>query len=110
MSKALRRKIKVIFVYKKNGFVFPIFTADLELSAKKAIEYYAARWKIEAGFKELKHELGALDNQSRKKNAVENHFNFTCTAITLVWIYAIKQESAPDRRIQNSKLKALFIC
>ena len=103
MSKALRRKIKVIFVYRKNGFVFPIFTTDLELSAEKAIEYYAARWKIEAGFKELKHELGALDNQSRKKNAVENHFNFTCTAMTLVWIYAIKQESAPDRRIQNSK-------
>ena len=39
MSKALRRKIKVIFVYSKNGFVFPIFTTDLELSAEKAIEY-----------------------------------------------------------------------
>ena len=103
MSKALRRKIKVIFVYSKNGFVFPIFTTDLELSAEKAIEYYAARWKIEAGFKELKHELGALDNQSRKKNAVENHFNLTCTAMTLVWIYAIKQKSAPDRRIKNSR-------
>ena len=77
MSKALQRRIKIIFVYRKNGFIFPIFTTDLELSAEKAIEYYAARWKIEAGFKELKHELGALDNQSRKKNAVENHFNRT---------------------------------
>ena len=66
MSKALRRKIKVIFVYRKNA-VFPIFATDLELSAEKAIEYYAARWKIEAGFKELKHELGALDNQLVKK-------------------------------------------
>lgn len=104
MSKALQRKIKIIFVYRKNGFAFPIFTTDLELSAVKAIEYYAARWKIEAGFKELKHELGALDNQSRKKNAVENHFNLTCTAMTLVWTYAMKQESAPKRRIQNSSL------
>ncbi|NRA90860.1 MAG: transposase [Simkaniaceae bacterium] len=103
MSKALQRKIKIIFVYRKNGFVFPIFTTDLELSAEKAIEYYAARWKIEAGFKELKHELGALDNQSRKKNAVENHFNLACTAMTLVWTYAMKQDSAPDRRIQNSR-------
>ena len=103
MSKALKRRIKIIFVYRKNGFVFPIFTTDLELSAEKAIEYYSARWKIESGFKELKHELGALDNQSRKKNAVENHFNLTCTAMTLVWIYAMKQDSAPDRRIQRSR-------
>jgi SRSO17 transposase len=102
MSKALQRKIKIIFVYRKNGFVFPVFTTDLKLSAVKAIEYYAARWKIEAGFKELKHELGALDNQSRNKNAVENHFNLTCTAMTLVWTYAIKQESAPKRRNQSS--------
>ena len=43
MSKALRRKIKVNIAYKRNGFVFPIFTSDLELSAEKAIEYYAAR-------------------------------------------------------------------
>lgn len=103
MSKALQRRIKIIFVYRKNGFIFPIFTTDLELSAEKAIEYYAARWKIEAGFKELKHELGALDNQSRKKNAVENHFNLSCTAMTLVWIYAMKQDSAPDRRVQSSR-------
>ena len=103
MSKALKREIKIIFVYRKNGFVFPIFTTDLELSGEKAIEYYAARWKIEAGFKELKHELGALDNQSRKKNAVENHFNLACTTMTLVWTYAMKQDSAPNRRIQNAR-------
>lgn len=102
MSKALQRKIKVIFVYRKNGYIFPIFTTDLELSAEKAIEYYAARWKIEAGFKELKHELGALDNQSRKKHAVENHFNLACSAMTLVWIYEMKQKAAPDRKIQSS--------
>jgi len=102
MSKALQRKIKIIFVYRKNGYIFPIFTTDLELSAEKAIEYYAARWKIEAGFKELKHELGVLDNQSRKMNAVENHFNLACSAMVLVWIYVIKQKNAPDRKVQSS--------
>ena len=74
------------------------------MSPEKAIEYYAARWKIEAGFKELKHERGALDNQSRKKDSVESHFNLACTAMTLVWTYAMKQDSAPARRIQNSRL------
>ena len=102
MSKALQRKIKIIFVYRKNGSIFPIFTTDVELSAEKAIEYYAARWKIEAGFKELKHELGVLDNQSRRANAVENHFNLACSAMVLVWIYAMKQKSAPDRKVQSS--------
>ena len=102
MSKALQRKIKIVFVYRKNGYVFPIFTTDLDLPAEKAIEYYAARWKIEAGFKELKHELGVLDNQSRKVNAVENHFNLACTSMTLVWAYAMKLKSAPDRKVQNS--------
>ena len=52
MSKALQRKIKIVFVYRKNGYIFPIFTTDLDLPAAKVIEYYAARWKIEAGFKE----------------------------------------------------------
>ena len=102
MSKALQRKIKIVFVYRKNGYIFPIFTTDLDLPAAKVIEYYAARWKIEAGFKELKYELGALDNQSRKENAVENHFNLACTSMVLVWIYAMKQKSAPDRKVQNS--------
>jgi hypothetical protein len=103
MSKALQRKIKVIFVYRKNGFVFPIFTTDLQLEADKAIEYYAARWKIEAGFKEIKHELGALDNQARKKDAVENHFNMACTAMTLTWIYAMRLPQAPNRRLPNAR-------
>lgn len=103
MSKALQRKIKIIFVYRKNNYIFPIFTTDLKISAEKAIKYYAARWKIEAGFKELKHELGVLDNQSRKINAVENHFNLACSAMVLIWIYAMKQKSAPDRKVQSSR-------
>lgn len=103
MSQVLKVKIKVIFVYRKNGRIFPIFTTDINLSAEQAIEYYAARWKIEAGFKELKHELGIIDNQCRKKNAVENHFNMGCTAMTLVWIYTMKLDEAPDRRIPNAK-------
>ena len=43
MSKALKREIKIIFVYIKNAFLFPILIMDLELSAEKVIEYYAAR-------------------------------------------------------------------
>jgi len=65
------------------------------------IEHYSARWKIESGFKELKHEIGALDNQARKKESVENHFELCCMAVTMTWIYAMKREKAPAKRLQN---------
>jgi len=96
MNKRLQRKIKVVLVFKR-GYIFPIFCTDLSLTAKQMIEYYSARWKIESGFKELKHELGALDNQARKKDAVENHFNMTCLAMSITWVYALELEQAPDR-------------
>ncbi len=68
------------------------------MSAKDMIEIYSARWKIESGFKEIKHEIGALDNQARKSHSVENHFNLCCLAATLTWIYGMDQNQAPPRR------------
>ena len=103
MSKALQQKIKIIFIYLRSGRVFPLFTTDLELSAEEAIEYYSARWKIESGFKELKHELGALDNQCRKANAVEAHFNMACLSMATVWIYAMDLSEAPKKRNPQSR-------
>jgi DDE family transposase len=96
MSRALKCKIKVIFIY-RGSYVFPIFTTDLTLTAQQMIEYYSARRKIESGFKELKHEIGILDSQCRNKQAVENHFNLGCYAMSLTWIYALQSEKAPAR-------------
>ena len=59
---ALKCEIRVVFVYYRN-FTFPSFTTDLELTSEQMIEYYAARWKIESGFKEIKHEISANDSQ-----------------------------------------------
>jgi len=98
MSKAWKCQVKVVFVYRSNGTVFPLISNDLTLTAKQMIEYYAARWKIESGFKELKQELGAIDSQCRNRNAVENHFDLCCLSMTLAWIYAVKQDAAPKRR------------
>jgi hypothetical protein len=97
MSKAFKCKIKVVFVYRK-GFCFPLITTDLSLSAEQIIEYYSARWKIESGFKEIKHEIGALDSQCRNSLAVENHFDLCCFVTSLTWIYALKLDHAPARR------------
>lgn len=101
MSKAWKCRVKVVFVYRANGTAFPLIASDTELTAAQMIEYYAARWKIESGFKEIKHEIGALDSQCRNENAVENHFNLSCLAVTLTWVYALKQTEAPKRRHPN---------
>jgi IS4 transposase len=98
MSKAWKCQVKVVFVYRKNGTVFPLITTDRKLTAPQMIEYYAARWKIESGFKELKHEIGALDSQCRNQQSVENHFDLCCLSMTIGWIYALHQDSAPKRR------------
>ena len=97
MSRAWKCMVKVVFVYRASGTVFPLVTSDPTLTAPQMIEYYAARWKIESGFKELKHEIGALDSQCRNENAVENHFNLCCLSMTLGWIYALNRSEAPKR-------------
>jgi len=100
MHKGFKAPVKIVLVYMKNR-VFPILSTDTELTAQEMIESYSARWKIESGFKELKHEIGALDNQARKKESVENHFELCCMAVTMTWIYAMKREKAPAKRLQN---------
>jgi len=106
VSQALKCQVKVVFIYNKNGTIFPLVCTDLSLSATTMIEYYAARWKIESGFKELKHELGALDSQCRKRTAVENHFNLCCLAMTLGWLYAESQPHPPPRRHPRRRSRA----
>jgi len=108
VSKALKTQVKVVFIYMRNGRVFPLITTDLTLSAKQMIEWYSARWKIESGFKELKLELGAIDSQARKKQSVENHFDLCCLAMTTTWIYALNLEKAPDRKFATSRSPYAF--
>lgn len=98
MARFVQREIGVVIIHRRNGTFFPLFSTDLTLTAQQMIEYYAARWKIESGFKELKHDVGALDNQARKEHSVENHFNLCCLAMTLAWIHATNQKKAPPRQ------------
>ena len=61
------------------------------------IEYYGARWKIEAGFKELKQEIGSSKSQTRNPDAVINHLHFCTMAATLTWLYAERLTHTPQR-------------
>lgn len=61
-------------------------------------EYYGARWKIEAGFREIKQEIGSAQTQTRQPDAVTNHLNFCMAATTITWLYAARLAQAPARR------------
>jgi transposase len=97
MLKTLRCRVRVVWVYRKTQWV-ALMTTDLDLSIEQIIEYYAARWKIEAGFREIKQEIGSAHTQTRNPDAVFNHLHFCMAATTITWIYAEHLKQAPIRR------------
>jgi SRSO17 transposase len=97
MLKTMRCPVRVVWVYRQTRYV-ALMTTDLTLSVKQIIEFYGARWKIEAGFKEIKQEIGSSKSQTRNADAVLNHLNFCMMATTLTWIYADRLQCAPDRK------------
>jgi hypothetical protein len=66
MVKTLKQKIRVVWVYRRTRYV-ALFTTDLSLKVEQIIAYYGARWKIEAGFKEIKQEIGSARHGMRKR-------------------------------------------
>jgi hypothetical protein len=97
MLKTLRCPVRVVLVYRRTQWV-ALMTTDLALSIEQIIEYYSARWKIEAGFREIKQEIGSAHTQTRNPDAVFNHLNFCMAATTLAWLYAEHLKQAPMRR------------
>ena len=97
MLKTLRCAVRVVWVYRKTQWV-ALFSTDLTLSVEQVIEYYGARWKIEAAFKELKQDVGSAETQTRHPNAVMNHLHFCMMATSIAWIYASQLEKTPNRR------------
>ena len=97
MLKTLKCPVKVVWVFRQKQWV-AFFSTDLTLSIEKIIEYYGARWKIEAGFKELKRDIGSAETQTRSPHAVINHLHFCMMATSLTWIYASRMEKSPNRR------------
>jgi DDE superfamily endonuclease len=102
MLKSLRRRVRVVWVYHKSQWL-ALLTTDLDLSVEQIIEYYSARWKIEAGFREIKQEIGSCETQTRKPESVTNHLNFCMAATTITWIYAGLLPQAPARRYASQK-------
>lgn len=97
MLRTLKRAVRVVWIYRKTRWV-ALFSTDLTLSVTDIIEYYGARWKIEACFKELKREIGSAETQTRNSVAVTNHLEFCMMATSITWIYACRLANTPSRR------------
>jgi hypothetical protein len=102
MLKTLRCQVRVVWVFRKKQWV-ALVTTDLRLTVEQVIEYYGARWKIEAGFREIKQEIGSAETQTRNPDAVTNHLNFCMAATTITWIYGAHLTQAPPRRYATAK-------
>jgi hypothetical protein len=101
MLRTLRLPVRVVWVYRKTQWV-ALMTTDLTLSVEQIVEYYSARWKIEAGFREIKQEIGSSDTQTRNPDAVNNHLHFCMAATAITWIYAAHLKQAPVRRYASN--------
>lgn len=100
--KSLRCPVRVVWVFRKTQWI-ALVTTDLALTVAQIIEFYGARWKIEAGFREIKQEIGSAETQTRKPDAVTNHLNFCMAAATITWIYVAHLDKAPARRYATAK-------
>lgn len=102
MLKTLRRRVRIVWVYRRTQWVALVST-DLGLSLEQIVEFYSARWKIEAGFREIKQEIGSAQTQTRNPDAVVNHLHCCMAATTITWIYAARMRKAPIRRYASRK-------
>jgi len=102
LLKTLCCRVRVVWVYRNSQWIV-LVTTDLALSVEQIIEYYGARWKIEAGFREIKQEIGSSQTQTRSPDAVTNHLHFCMVATTITWIYGEHLPKAPARRYATDK-------
>jgi hypothetical protein len=109
MLKTLRCQVRVVWVFRKTQWV-ALVTTDLCLTVEQIIEYYGARWKIEAGFREIKQEIGSAETQTRHPDAVTNHLHFCMAATTITWIYGAHLAPGPAAALCHGQADRIGLC
>lgn len=89
LLKGWDRPVLLVIAKEKNGSPIFLFTTDLTLSPARVVELYAARWKIEIGFRELKQEGGMADYRVRSKQGIERHVTLSFVAQSLLQLLAL---------------------
>lgn len=97
--KAMKRFVRIVVWYNTDDSYKIFFSTDLDMPAKDIIDTYRSRFQIEFAFRDAKQFTGLTDCQSRNKNALQNAFNFSLTAINVAklqmhrngWTYSISR-------------------
>jgi len=80
--------VKLVFTTPKNpkrGEWAIFLTTDIEMTAEKVLQIYAMRWGIEVYFKEIKQNMGFLDEQTG--NYVSHHASIHLAAIRYLLLF-----------------------
>lgn len=88
-SKSLKKWINLVIVYtnKKGKWTHKnYFTTDLELNAKKLLDYYRSRFQIEFLYRDAKQHTSLNHCQARSVNKLYTHFNIALTTVNLAKI------------------------
>lgn len=83
------RKILVVIFPRRDGKLNVFCTTDLELTPERLLELYAARFKIEDAFDELKTHGGMGDYRQRGFKAIKRHVTLTLLAHSLLKLAAL---------------------
>jgi hypothetical protein len=100
--RTLRCQVYVVWVFRKTLWI-ALVTIDPTLTIPQIVGYYGTHWKIEAEFREIKHELGSAETQTRNPDAMTNPLSFRMAATTVTWTYATHLHKAPARRYARTK-------
>ena len=101
--KSFKRKLRIVVLYNKNKQSHcTLASTDLDLDHWRIIRLYKSRFQIEFLFRDAKQHTGLEECQSRKKEALDFHFNVSLSAVGLV-----KAEILAEH--QNKKIEVFSI-
>lgn len=110
-SKSLKANLKVVIVHnlKKDGSIknhVTFASTDTTLNGNKLWQYYQLRFQQEFLFRDGKQHLGLTECQSRQKERLDFHHNFSLTVISLMkvahWL-SIEKDKRPSFSVQDIK-------
>jgi hypothetical protein len=88
------KPIQVIIFPQRSGKLNLFFSTDLSISPIRILELYAARFKIEDIFDEVKTTGGFADCRQRSFPALKRHATFTLLAYSLLRLLSITLPNA----------------
>ena len=101
-SKSLKKWINLVIVYtcRKGKWTHRnYFSTDLNLKAKKLLDYYKSRFQIEFLYRDAKQNSSLNHCQARSEEKLNMHFNLALTAVNIAkithWLPLKKEKRLP---------------